>query len=163
MECVVVKQPWATLAVTGATRYIVRDWRTHHRGRMAIQASRRFPRQNVELCCDEEMRAVLRDKGYDYVIQLPVQAVVGAVKVSDCIYVTEDNRASFDSGDLAVRFGLLQPGRWAWVCTEPQRLARAIPRTGRLGVFQVPDDVGDPPAPSPLRGEGWGEGQAPET
>jgi hypothetical protein len=151
MECVVVKQPWATLAVTGATRYIVREWKTHHRGPMAIQASRRFPRQNVELCCEEEMRAVLRDKGYDYVIQLPVQAVVGAVKVCDCIYVTEENRASFQSGDLAVRFGLLQPGRWAWLCTEPKRLARPVPRTGRLGVFQVP------------MGEGWGEGQAPAT
>jgi hypothetical protein len=137
MECVVVAQPWATLAVTGATRYLIRAWRTHYRGRMAIQASRRFSRQNVELCCDEDMRAVLRDKGYDYVVQLPVQAVVGTVNVCDCIYITGAKSDSFEANDLAVRFGLLQPGRWAWVLSQPEQFATPAPAVGRLGVFHV--------------------------
>jgi hypothetical protein len=142
MKCITVQQPWATLAAAGLTKYILRDWRTSHRGPMAIQASRQFPRQNVELCCDEEMRGLLRGAGCDYVIQLPVHAVIGTVTLCDCIYVTTNNRGMFQADDPAVHFGVLQPGRWAWICSDARPFPKPIPMTGRLGVFKIPDDIG---------------------
>jgi hypothetical protein len=141
MKCRTVKQPWATLLVRGATQYLVSRWRTYYRGRLAIHASATFPRSHIELCCDNEMRRLLCRHGYEYVIELPTQAVVGAVTVADCLHVTEANRDFFDPEDPAALFGLVQPDRWIWVCTDPQALAEPVPLLGKLGLFVVPDAV----------------------
>jgi hypothetical protein len=139
MKCITVKQPWATLLVVGATQYLVRSWRTKYRGPLAIHASATFPRANFELCCDEVMRHVLRQYGYDYAIELPTQAVLGTIIVDDCLRVEEDNSLLFDPEDPAAVFGHLQWERWAWLCTNPRALPHPIPRVGRLGIYSIPD------------------------
>ncbi len=136
-----MKQPWATLLVAGVTRYVVRDWRTFHRGPLAIHAGGDFPRANVLLCNDPAMRPFLNRAGLEYVIELPTQAVVGIVTVADCVPVRDEDHPSLDPTDPAVYFGQLQPGRWAWLCTQPRRLDRPIPVTGRLGLFNVPESL----------------------
>jgi hypothetical protein len=139
MQCITVKQPWATLLVGGATQYLVRDWRTHHRGPLAIQAGRKLSRANVELCCDPIMRGFLRPEGFDFAMELPIQMILGKVTVADCIFVTEENQNLFDPEDPAVHFGIIQPGSWAWICTGSERFAHPVPMPGRLGIFAVPD------------------------
>ena len=138
MQCIVVKQPWASLVVAEQTHYLIRTWRSRHRGRLAILASSRLPRQNVEFCCQDPLRGVLRDIGIDYVIQLPLGALVGAVTLCECKYVTEDNRHTFDLADPMTRLGILQPGSWAWICSAPEKYAIPLPALGRLGVFEIP-------------------------
>ena len=139
MKVLSVKQPWATLVVAGATQYLVRSWRTFHRGPLAVHASGHLPRSHVELCCDDAMRRVLRRCGYDYAMELPRRVVLGVVTVADCLFVTEDNRELFDPGDPAVIFGLIQPDRWVWVCTNARRLPQPVPLVGHLGVFDLPE------------------------
>lgn len=141
MKCIAVKQPWATLLVAGATRYLVRDWRTSHRGPIIIEAARRIPRAEVELCCDPDMRAVLRRCGYDYAMELPIQAAVGTVTLTDCLPATRDILALFDPDDPAVVFGRIQVGCWVWVCRDPQALASPVPMAGRLGVHSIPNSL----------------------
>jgi hypothetical protein len=141
MRCLTVKQPWATLLVRGATRYLVSSWRTFYRGRLAIHASIKFPRSHVELCCDPDMSHILRRHGYDFVCQLPLQAAVGIVTVADCLPITEANRATLDSEDPVVFFGLAQPEHWVWICTDPQPFPQPLPLAGRLGLFNVPDTL----------------------
>jgi hypothetical protein len=139
MKCITIKQPWATLLVTGATQYVVRSWHTPHRGLLAIHASRLFPRQQIELCCDPVMRNLLRPCGVEYAMQLPTQAVLGTVTVGDCLEVSRDNLPLFDPEDPAVAFGLLQPGSCAWICTAHAAFPEPVPLPGRLGIFTIPD------------------------
>jgi hypothetical protein len=139
MNCLSVSQPWATLLVTGSSQYIVRDWRTYRLGRLAIQASCKISRPNLELCREREMRALLKCLGYESTLDLPTRAVIGTVTVAECILVTEANREWFDPDDPAVVFGLIQPGCWAWVCTGHQQFAQPIPLSGRLGIFGIAD------------------------
>ena len=141
MKCRTVKQPWASLLVHGVTQYLVSGWRTYYRGPLAIHASARFPRSHVELCCEADMRRLLRQHGYEYVIELPMQAVLGTVNVADCLPVTAENRDIFDPEDPAVVFGLVQPDRWVWVCSSHELLFQPIPLVGRLGLFNVPDSI----------------------
>jgi activating signal cointegrator 1 len=141
MKCRTVKQPWATLLVHGATQYLVSTWRTFYRGPVAIHASARFPRSHVELCCEADMRRLLRRTGYDYVIELPMQAVLGTVTVADCLRVSEQNREIFDPEDPTVVFGLVQPDRWVWVCSGHVVFAQPVPLVGRLGLFTIPDGI----------------------
>lgn len=141
MKCLTVKQPWATLLVSGETRYLVRDWRTFHRGALAIQAGGHLPRSHVELCCDPNMRALLHRHGYDYAMELPAQAVLGTVAVIDCLPITDETLHLFDPHDPAALFGQIQIGSWAWVCVDPQPFVRPIPLPGRLGIFTIPNSI----------------------
>jgi hypothetical protein len=138
MKCITVKQPWATLLAGGATRYLVRGWRTFHRGPLVIAASNRFPRTHVELCCDPDMRAILRRYGYDYAMELPTQRAVGTVNLADCLLVTRDTLSLFDPNDPAVVFGWIQVGCWVWLCTDPRMFAQPVPLSGRLGIYSIP-------------------------
>ena len=141
MKCLTVRQPWASLVVGGATRYLVRDWRTLHRGPLAIQASGSFPAEHLQLCNDPLMRQLLLRHGYAYAADLPRQAVLGTVTVADCFRLTEETLAGLDPEDPAVVFGQAQPGCWAWVCAEARALAHPVALPGRLGVYTIPDSV----------------------
>ena len=141
MKCLTVKQPWASLLVTGATQYLVRNWRTSHRGPLAIQASSKFPKSHVELCCDPDFRPLLRLAGFDYAIEMPRQAVLGTVSIADCLQVTRENRNFFDLEDPAMHFGLIQPGCWAWICSAHCAFVRPVPLPGRLGIYTIPSNI----------------------
>jgi hypothetical protein len=139
MHALSIKQPWATLLVAGLTPYVVRDWRTAHRGPLAVHAGGTTPWENVALCGDPAMKALLRRSGCDFAFELPTRAVLGTVTLADCFHLTEGNRDRLDPEDPAVQFGLLRPGRWAWVCTDPHAFAHPVPMAGRLGVFDIPE------------------------
>jgi hypothetical protein len=141
MQCLTVKQPWASLLVLGATHYIVRPWRTTHLGPLAIHASAKLPAGNVELCCDPEIRKLLRHGGFDYAMELPRQAILGQVHLIDCFVLSQSTRTMLDAHDSAVRFGLAQDGLCVWVCAAAQVFPRPIPYLGRLGIYSLPDSL----------------------
>jgi hypothetical protein len=141
MKCINIRQPWATLLVHGATQYLVRHWRTFHRGPLAIQAGITMSRSEVELCCDPDMRKLLGQFGYDYAMELPRQVLLGKVTVSDCLYIREDTLEFMDPEDPATIYGLIQPCTWVWICTAHQALRQPIPISGKLGIFKIPDSV----------------------
>jgi hypothetical protein len=141
MKCLTIKQPWAILVASGVTRYMVRNWRTAHRGLLAIHAGSQLRRAQVELCCEEQMRGFLRRTGHDYPFELPLRALLGTVQVVSCVLVTDENRLEFPEDDPAVYFGLLQPGRWVWTCTDARPLSQPLPMAGRLGIYPIPDII----------------------
>ncbi len=126
MKAVTLIQPAASLVVLGACRLDVRAWRTAHRGRVAVYASRALPQGSRELCTCEPVRSALRaGLGHDDWRRLPLGALLGTVELIDCTPVEED--------------GL--PGGWAWVLDNPEPLAEPVPYRGRLGIFDVPDEL----------------------
>jgi len=141
MKCITVKQPWATLLVAGATRYLVRDWRTFHRGPLVIGASNRLPRAGVELCCDPDMRAILRRYGYDYAMELPIRAALGTVSLADCLLATRDTLTLLDPEDPAMVFGWVQLGCWVWICQDLRAFGCPVPMAGRLGIYSIPNSL----------------------
>jgi hypothetical protein len=129
MHAVTLIQPVATLVVLGACRLEVRAWRTAHRGRVAVYASRAFPQSAREVCTREPVRSALRAAlGHDDWRRLPLGALLGTVELIDCTPTEEDSRQ----------------GGWAWILGSPEPLAQPIPYRGCLGVFEVPDDLFQP-------------------
>ena len=129
MKAVTLIQPVATLVVLGACRLEVRAWRTTHRGRVAVYASRAFPQEAREVCTREPVRSALRAAlGHDDWRRLPLGALLGTVELIDCTPTEEDSR----------------PGGWAWVLDNPEPLPQPIPYRGCLGIFEVPDDLFQP-------------------
>src|SRR5438270_11273502 len=81
-------QPWATLVVTGAKRVETRSWKTPYRGWLGIHAAKGFPRWARELCSEEPFRSALAAAGIDAWTDLPVGALLGGVRLLDCVPTT---------------------------------------------------------------------------
>jgi len=141
MKAITFHQPWATLLATGSSRYALHSWRTSHRGPLAIYAGRRWTEDTIDLCLHEDIRPLLARAGYDYLIQVPLGALVGIVQLVDCISVGSGDWQSFDAADPAVLYGPFYPENWAWVFAQARPLRKPLPYRGKMGIFSVPDRV----------------------
>lgn len=133
MKCISIIQPWASLIVLGAKRFETRGWCTQHRGLLAIHASRRFPDPAREICRDEPFRSILQAGGIRNWFDLPAGAVLGTVRLVDC--VPTKHAVLFSAQDRAL--GDFRRGRWAWELAQPTPLPQPIPMAGRLGVYDI--------------------------
>jgi hypothetical protein len=131
-------QPWATLVVIGAKRIETRSWKTPFRGRLAIHASKGFPRWARELCEEEPFRSALA--GIE-AKDLPRGALIGAVTL-DAIAPTPGGTLSALGGpldDLSAReraFGDYSAGRFGWLLSDPV-VREPVACSGALGLWDI--------------------------
>jgi hypothetical protein len=142
LKCLTILQPWASLLMSGAKRFETRSWLTNHRGLLAIHAGQRFPPAARALCAIEPYRTVLREAGFRDSADLPRGVVLGYVELSGC-FPTEDLviHEIVPVGSMEWAFGDYRPGRWAWSCRWPTRLAAPFEFPGWRGLFDVPDHL----------------------
>lgn len=133
VKCVSVVQPWATLVVLGAKRYLAWDWTTSYRGTLAIHASGHFPEFARGLCREEPFRSILREAALRSWSDLPTSALIGTVRLADCRPSAKVRRRLLEE-DL----GDYRPGRWLWQLADPRPLRRPLRMSGRLGIFDIP-------------------------
>jgi hypothetical protein len=142
MQCLSVRQPFASLLVAGAKRLETRSWRTRHRGPLAIHAARQFPSAARALCGQEPFRSALLWAGFDDSAALPRGQVIGFVTLVGCVATETLLATEFDGERPGERhFGDFRPGRWAWACVHPVALAVPQAYRGRRGLFEVPDTL----------------------
>jgi len=137
MKTLSISQPFASLVVLAVKRLETRPWQTHHRGPLAIHASKNFPRAARMLCWQDPCRAALHGAGVDVYAGLPRGCILGVVDLVDCVRVEEFGEVPAHERPL----GDFGPGQWIWRLANP-RLLRSTPAwRGRLGLFDVPDDL----------------------
>lgn len=134
MMAITIAQPWAQLLVWGAKAYETRSWRTRHRGRLLIHAGKLFTQAQRELCLREPFRSLLKARGIARPEQLPLRAIVGSVKVIDCVDVDE---LSADLSERERALGDFGPGRWAWRLGNRRVFASPMGWRGHRGLFEV--------------------------
>src|SRR5262249_50273019 len=71
--------------------------------------------------------------------QLPKGKIIGMVDLLDCIPTEELDLEIARTSEQ--KFGDFRPGRWAWKVTKPVAFASPIDYQGKLGLFDVPDDI----------------------
>ena len=134
MHALSVMQPWAALIVLGVKRIETRPWRTGFRGRLAIHASATRPPGLDDLCRREPVRSALLCSPWN---RPPRGVLLGTVEVRDCLRVEDLDVLSEQERSL----GNFTPGRWAWLLADPQPLPWLVPCKGRLGVFEIGDEL----------------------
>jgi hypothetical protein len=139
MNTVSILQPWASLILAGAKRFETRDWRTTHRGPLAVHAGRRLSPAARALCRREPFAGLLRGAGWPDPDSLPLGAVLGTVELVACRRVEELGPDVLSEAERAL--GDFTPGRWAWELSDPRPLAVPAPARGRLGIFPLPDSL----------------------
>jgi hypothetical protein len=139
--------PWACLMACGAKTIETRSWgpKIKYRGDVAIHASKGFDNEEKELCtlspfADElvkggwkNLRAILETCG----------KVLCVVELYDIVEMThalcEEMRQRSGSGALDFRFGVWEPGRYAWMTRTVRRLDKPIELRGLQGLYTWPE------------------------
>lgn len=120
MKALSVQQPWATLLVEGVKSIEVRSWVTDHRGPLVI-------------CASAAPKNVFWRDPVDHVHRLMhAGCIIGIVDLLNCRPMTQaDEEASLCA---------YTEGAWAWV-VRTVSFCRPDRISGRLGLFDVPDDL----------------------
>ena len=160
MKVLSLRQPWASLVVLGEKRWETRSWNISYRGPLFIHASKRFLRDDKDLCKSQPFREAIR-RGYpgwptiDMTVgRLPLGAIIGVVKLTEIVStnnVTSDPTAdwvqrfgnTYCFPHKEIEFGNYEPNRYAWQFEHPVMFDQPIPCTGSLGLFDLPGDVLD--------------------
>jgi activating signal cointegrator 1 len=140
-----VYQPWASLLVGGVKRFETRPIRANYRGLLFIHAGKHLGDNGRLLTY--QLAAEFREMGVDvagdaWADELPLGAIVGAIRLCDCqptVELLEDGRVS----DREQRLGDYAPERFGWHVEHPVRFKTPVPIRGRQGLRFLPVDVLD--------------------
>lgn len=159
MKALSLTQPWATLIAIGAKRIETRSWSTPFRERIAIHASKGFPRDCRELCREEPFRSALERGGIPFdasapahwyhvpsyrlreIKDMPLGAIVALATITGV--ARTENIIAMSQGLLRheIDFGDYSPGRFGWVLADVVRLPKPIPAKGALGLWSVTPEI----------------------
>lgn len=120
MKVISIKQPWAALVVSGAKTLELRSWNSKYRGELAIHTG---------LTVDQHGPWGRFPAAFD-----PIRgAVVGGVRMVDSrLMRPEDAEAACHE---------FVNGIWVHVYENPFSFSEPIPMKGKLGIFNMPDEV----------------------
>jgi hypothetical protein len=165
MKALSLTQPWATLIAIGAKRIETRSWYTHHRGLIAIHASKGFPKWAKDECKSIVFASRLFPGVECYeldplVNELPLGSIVATAHIVACI-PTNSQRTRIEprrfnvaraglpqrfveipaKGSDEVAFGDYSADRFMWFLEDVTALAVPIPCRGALSLWDVPSEV----------------------
>ena len=122
MKVLTIKEPWATLIISGYKMYEFRSWKTNYRGKILIHAG---------MSLEEEY--VPRFKEYD--LKYSSGAIIGEATLTDCILVNDDfNRKLLEINPIV--YGTSKHTRnYAWKFENVIKYEKTIPCRGKLGLW----------------------------
>lgn len=157
MKALPLWQPWASLVAIEAKRVETRHWAAPPRligSRIAIHATKTEREMWVVSTSPfaERLMAAL-DAGTLLEVdgKLPLGAVIATAVIDRCSRMTPESIAALRERDPDEHaFGHYEPGRFAWVLRDVERLSMPVPFRGSQGIFAVPNELlGLPPEPAP--------------
>lgn len=134
MKAITIKQPWASLIVSGLKDIENRSWKTNFRGRVLIHAGkavskngwREMNQRQIDVAASTKMMGAIFN-------ELPFGAIIGSVEIVDCV----QNHPSIWA----------EKGAWNWVLANPVMFPEPI--TGVKGKLSFWDYDGVLPQPKP--------------
>jgi hypothetical protein len=132
MKAISVQQPYADWIVDGKKAVENRTWPCDYRGLLLIHASK-TKRMAYEIGDGNVKRRVYG-------------AIVGWVTLFDCLHI-DLLRQELTAGSQLLNRWITRlnehhiEGPFCWCMSEPRRFLKPIPYRGRLGLFDVPDEL----------------------
>lgn len=125
MKAISIHQPWAWAIMAGHKTIENRTWETSHRGTLLIHTSK------TRSSYDREMATWLARFGIDLPPwdDMPKGLLVGSVDLIDCVRVADVASSPWVQGPIC------------WLIKNPVVFTQPIPYRGKLGMFDVPDDL----------------------
>lgn len=152
MKVISIRQPWASLVVTGYKKIETRGWNTKYRGELIIHAGLAKDKVSIELY-NSWKSSHLYDSIFRYVAfnDLPLGAIIGKVTLVDVARTEELNyNQSIGDGcgtdwciheefgcEKELAFGDYSPNRYGWLLANPVLFDKPIPCKGQLGLWNI--------------------------
>ena len=137
MKIITLFEPFATLMVIGAKQIETRSWKTNHRGKLGIHASKQMPKWCRELLHKPEFKKALGEREFN------LGHLIGDVEVVDMvptkIQVTKWRQLNPIRFPDEHHFGDYSDGRWGWITRNPAQYPYPIPLKGSMGIWNGPD------------------------
>lgn len=136
MKAISVRQPWASLIISGAKRIETRSWpapKAMWGQRILVHSSANWSTQECALTFQEPFKSALGITS-EYPLTLPFGSIIGSVSLVECKRVEALTQRSWEED----QFGNFDPGRWGWVLCDPAPLSEPIAARGRLGFWSFP-------------------------
>jgi hypothetical protein len=132
LKAISMWQPWASLWLSQNKPYETRHWRTTHRGRLLVHATKKLVRD-----VDPILSRVLKNEfGSHWNTDLPTGAIIGMVDLIDVISVETIFMKGLGAEQLAC--GDFSEGRFGWRRGSYWRFSKPIPYRGHQTLFNVP-------------------------
>ena len=139
MKTISIKQPWAHLICAGIKDIENRTWPTKFRGRVLVHASAK-PVQMVNpnnVFSYQQWESLSTDQKL-YLIggKVPTSAIIGSVKIVDCVI----NHPSIwaEKTDYVEKNAAGLGPIYNWVLANPVLFAKPIPAKGKLSFWDFP-------------------------
>ncbi len=155
MKALPLWQPWASLVAIEAKRVETRHWPAPHwlvGKRIAIHATKtaeHLPIVGTSPFAERLIAALEAGTLIEVDGKLPLGAVVCTAVLDRCSPMTWESIDALQRRNPHEHaFGCYEPGRFAWVLRDVERLAVPVPFRGSQGIFDVPDELLGYPAPA---------------
>lgn len=127
MKVLTIKEPWASLIISGYKEYEFRSWKTNYRGKILIHSGLSLERDNA-----------LKFK--DYNLNYGRGEIIGEAILTDCIPVTKEFEDDLYKINPLV-YGKSEHTRvYAWKLENIVMYEKRIPCKGRLGLWNYDVD-----------------------
>lgn len=122
MKCLTIKQPWASLIVSGYKKYEFRSWKTKYRGKILIHAGMSLEKTYI-------------DKVKEYNLEYIKGAIIGEAEIMDCILV-DKNFDDYLKNENNIVYGKDHIGSYAWKLDNIKKYKEPIYVKGKLSLWE---------------------------
>jgi len=122
MYALSIKQPWASLIISGKKPVENRTWSTPYRGKLLIHASKTWDKEGAEFVIEKHPEL----KEFINRVKNTTGALLGQVTMTDCV---KNHHSEWFFGP------------YGFIFIQPREFNKPIPYKGALGIFYVPDEV----------------------
>ena len=127
MKVISIKQPWASLIMSGYKNYEFRSWKTNYRGKILIHAS---------LNTDKDAVDKYKHLNLDY----PTGCILGEVNITDCIKVDSVFENDLKQVDNIV-YNSNYIGQYAFKLENVIKYKTPILAKGQLGIWNFNQNI----------------------
>lgn len=131
MKALTIKEPYASIIMSGLKEYETRSWKTNYRGKIYIHAS-------IKIDDDLKSRNDLQKLVYDNNITLKPGYILCEAYLDDCIYMNDMFIKNVSDKEKMV--GRYELGRYAWHLSDI-RVIEPVQAKGKLGIWNYDFDV----------------------
>lgn len=128
MKALTIKEPWATLIISGYKKYEFRSWKTNYRGKILIHAGKTLEK-DVEKRFEE------------YNLKYNMGYIIGEAELVDCILVDEKLEQELIKLNKTVYGRSRHVRNYAWKLENIKKYEKPIKINGKLGLWNY--DKGD--------------------
>ena len=127
MKALTIKEPWATLIISGYKKYEFRSWKTNYRGKILIHAGKTLEK-DVEKRFEE------------YNLKYNMGYIIGEAELVDCILVDEKLEQELIKLNKTVYGRISHVGSYAWKLENIKKYEKPIHINGKLGLWNYNEE-----------------------